>query len=633
MRRTLRFESLESRCLLASVTLLSPENATHDFLAKGLDINAQGDGIVAWYDRVDDVSFMQLLRNGQLYQDPIALGQVASADGEVQVDCNSNSVCVVGWGDSIFKYDRNGSKLTTESPIRGIATAVGNVAINDAGDIAYYYRLSTGGTSNRFGKFNADGTSGGMIEFSDGVGPDLVITDDGDVIFSSSTGGNPANRVYKLNVYRDFHDAQADTELVIDHRPGYFLIPDEPERTTDLLHIWSNMDDLSVEAQWFSTDGDLAAVSTPHTLLDPPTAPRGFRADINSNRNILIATSTASLHYTRVFDSERNLVQESHVNVNLPERTTSVTAAAIGEQHILTTFSQDNDGLDAYLSIDTLSIHPQVQSIVINAEPIDPPDLPERGLQPTSWQQQRSSIESLTIEFSEDVNAMVTDFTLTNLGINAPVDSDELFVLDADNFQIAGSTVKLLFEPDELTDGVYQLSVSDGVTDLDGNQLEGGDFQFIGNTDNKFYQLEAEWSGDNGVSVFDFETFGYWFGISTIDEPLAPQCADLNRDGGVSIFDFAGYSGNFGKGVTYPAEVVSLVVLLIEESVPREQRQDAIEQVVEIAATVDAWGIVARERIVDDANLEHQRESLDELDLDLEAVIDALANDVGDVWA
>jgi len=71
----------------------------------------------------------------------------------------------------------------------------------------------------------------------------------------------------------------------------------------------------------------------------------------------------------------------------------------------------------------------------------------------------------------------------------------------------------------------------------------------------------------------------------------------------------------------------------IKEVVPSNQGQDATEQVVEITATGDAWGIVARQRIVDDMNLPHVLESLDEFDLELETVIDALANDVADIWA
>jgi hypothetical protein len=57
-----------------------------------------------------------------------------------------------------------------------------------------------------------------------------------------------------------------------------------------------------------------------------------------------------------------------------------------------------------------------------------------------------------------------------------------------------------------------------------------------------------------------------------------------------------------------------------------------VEQVVEIAATEDTWGIAARERIVDDMSLEHASESLDELDLDLKAIIGALADDIAQTW-
>jgi len=126
-------------------------------------------------------------------------------------------------------------------------------------------------------------------------------------------------------------------------------------------------------------------------------------------------------------------------------------------------------------------------------------------------------------------------------------------------------------------------------------------------------------------------TFSYWFGTSTINEPVAPHYVDLNNDEGVSVFDFTGFSSNFGVGIEYQTAFARVVMLPVEASTATVE-QVAVVQVVEIAATEDAWGIVTRERIVDDVSLAHQRESLDELSLELEAVIDALAIDLARIW-
>jgi len=94
------------------------------------------------------------------------------------------------------------------------------------------------------------------------------------------------------------------------------------------------------------------------------------------------------------------------------------------------------------------------------------------------------------------------------------------------------------------------------VTDNQGNQLDGdangtgGDtYELEANLDNRFYVLLAEWSGDGGVSVFDFTTFSYWFGQAV---PRAPSYVDTSGDQGVSVFDFTAFSDNFGTGISYP---------------------------------------------------------------------------------
>jgi hypothetical protein len=140
-------------------------------------------------------------------------------------------------------------------------------------------------------------------------------------------------------------------------------------------------------------------------------------------------------------------------------------------------------------------------------------------------------------------------------GIRADVDPDTTVTLDATNIVVSNNRVSLTFDT-PLDNSVYELEILGTLTDTLGNGFDGnndgtaGDsFVLTGNLSNRFYVLHAEWSGDFGVSVFDFSTFSYWFGLPV---PRAPLYADLNRDGGVSVFDFSTFSANFGIGVAFP---------------------------------------------------------------------------------
>ncbi|MFT5526412.1 MAG: autotransporter-associated beta strand protein, partial [Pirellulaceae bacterium] len=199
---------------------------------------------------------------------------------------------------------------------------------------------------------------------------------------------------------------------------------------------------------------------------------------------------------------------------------------------------------------------PAVASVAINTGFVDPAPL-AKGPSPTSWAQQRSTIERVTIEFTEDVNATVANFTLTNLGIDIPVDSDTPFTLQPQHFSLVGSTVTLDFAAAELGEGAYRLDIAGNITDLAGNGFDGdnngnagGVYSFGGARDDEFYVLITDWSGDAGISVFDFSTFSYWFGEFTT---RAPTYADPSRDNGVSVFDFTLFADRFGDRIQYPA--------------------------------------------------------------------------------
>jgi len=223
-----------------------------------------------------------------------------------------------------------------------------------------------------------------------------------------------------------------------------------------------------------------------------------------------------------------------------------------------------------------------------NANEIDPPDL-ATGPQPTSWEQQRSEILTIDLEFNRDVVITAADIVLTNLGLNVDNDVDVPFVLSNQHVVTNGSQVTIQFDQNELPEGVYQLELLPTVTDGVGNQLDGdndgnagGSYLFTGNAQNQFYRLLSEFSGDDGVSVFDFSTFSYWFGTAI---PTAPSYADMNRDLGVSVFDFTLFANNFGKGISYAGgfQAIGLPTELVFNANENELEDEAqlSEQVLE----------------------------------------------------
>jgi hypothetical protein len=247
-------------------------------------------------------------------------------------------------------------------------------------------------------------------------------------------------------------------------------------------------------------------------------------------------------------------------------------------------------GADFVLNFDA----PVVLSVTPNAQQVDPADLVEKGVQPTSWSTQNSEILDITVKFNEVVQIAVDDIQLVNLGVDVPQDPDVPFALLANHFSQNANEVVLTFAAGELAEGVYRLSVAGTVVDLEGKPLDGdqdetGGDEFVieGSSANGLFKLVSEFNGDAGVSVFDFSTFGYWFGSAV---GVAPEYVDLNRDGGVSVFDFAFFSGNFGIGVNFgqgfaaingdpqsPSSFAESVDLVIEEVAQRQRIEWNVE--------------------------------------------------------
>ena len=279
---------------------------------------------------------------------------------------------------------------------------------------------------------------------------------------------------------------------------------------------------------------------------------------------------------------------------------------------------------------------PQVVSVEINSDKVDPADLPV-GVQPTSWTRQRSDILSVVITFDDEIVLGTENITFTNLGINADADPDTVMTIDSSQVVVTGNVATINFANDEVVDGVLQLELDAAVTDLSGNPLDGdgdgdgGDgYILTGNNANKFYRLKTDWSGDAGVSVFDFSTFSYWFGKPIQrDGGEAPNYADVNRDGGVSVFDFNPFSLQFGIGVQFPVALAAFIPLGDDA-----QGEAAEEELIEVAIEEPP---IARADIRDD-QVDNQRESLDSIESGvpaeaLEDTLDEIVADIATFWS
>ncbi|MFT5527587.1 MAG: hypothetical protein ACI9HK_005569, partial [Pirellulaceae bacterium] len=267
-----------------------------------------------------------------------------------------------------------------------------------------------------------------------------------------------------------------------------------------------------------------------------------------------------------------------------------------------------------------------VASARLNQTMSDPADL-AKGPQPTSWRDQRSQLSDVVLTFSQITQLTVDDLVLTNLGIEADVDNDVVIALTSDQLNFDRNVLTISLLDTGLTQGVYQLEISNTITDVLGRRIDGngdgigGDTYLLqGDSNNHFYQLTAEYNGDKGVSVFDFTTFSYWFGNSV---GIAPAYADNNGDDGVSVFDFTAFSTNFGAAVKFPT---GLQIAVSAAFSPEQMRDDGDEAVFQEVQRVEQvrWNIVPPQKI-EVAFLERRETELDDL-------LKALANDVARVW-
>ena len=171
---------------------------------------------------------------------------------------------------------------------------------------------------------------------------------------------------------------------------------------------------------------------------------------------------------------------------------------------------------------------PTVESIVIN-----------------DGDAQRSMVDAIAVNFSEEVNVSASDFILqnTDTGVNVTP--------DVSTQVIDGKTVATLaFSGDgifggSLADGNYRLTVLDSITDSSGKVLDGDrNGEVGGNATDEFFRLFGDINGDRTVNIIDFFHFRNAFGNGESDERF-----DFNGDGVINILDFFQFRSRVGLSI------------------------------------------------------------------------------------
>lgn len=192
----------------------------------------------------------------------------------------------------------------------------------------------------------------------------------------------------------------------------------------------------------------------------------------------------------------------------------------------------------------------------ILGQPIDPPTVIanaaltdafnlSRGPQPTSWRQQASTLQSLTIELGAPIDEILFDqIVWTNLGTSSSA-TPETVTLDMSQFTLSesGDQIEISFQPGDLADGRYQLDLGPDVT-------TGPALQLRGDVDNKLFVLRGDFDGNGHVDARDLDTLAYWY-AQTIFQ--APQYVDLDGSRRIGEGDLAIVRQQAGASLPLPS--------------------------------------------------------------------------------
>ncbi len=204
-----------------------------------------------------------------------------------------------------------------------------------------------------------------------------------------------------------------------------------------------------------------------------------------------------------------------------------------------------SDGIDAYqqqLSVDVID-QAEITSLVIG-----------------DGTTQRSMLNSVVVSFDSIVTLGTTPFELVQRGpTGGLVDLTSLI----DNSS-GSSVVTLTFSGSfaeasgSLADGNYQLTVfgsdvqtlAGGAFDGDQNGTPGGDLVFGASSDDNFYRLFGDGTGDRIVNVFDLLALRQAY-LSEDGDSEFNASFDSNNDGSINVFDLLRFRQNYLESLDF----------------------------------------------------------------------------------
>lgn len=275
--------------------------------------------------------------------------------------------------------------------------------------------------------------------------------------------------------------------------------------------------------------------------------------------------------------------------------TTLTTAPFVGEygtQYEFYSVARDNAGNveDAPGTLDAVTTTPAPPDPV-------PPTVTSAVVQ--DGQTQRSYVDQLVLEFSEEVNladliadgSITNAITLTNLGVDVDNDADEVVTLTDAQFEYVYDDVsgvsRLTWSLDEfggtnssLADGYYEFVIDASiVTDLAGNPFDGdGDETGGDNYVLNFHRLVGDSTGDGVVDSLDMDLVNNALGAQPASATWDVN-ADLDRDNRVTVRDRVIVGRSSGRQI-FPSQATPAAVEVVENDFNGDGTVDGLDYLV-----------------------------------------------------
>jgi 6-phosphogluconolactonase (cycloisomerase 2 family)/cyclophilin family peptidyl-prolyl cis-trans isomerase len=438
---------------------------------------------------------------------------------------------------SVFDRDRNTGNLTL------IQELVDGTILNGAGQMT----LSPNGDFLYVGLFEglavyAVNTSTGLLTHVQDVDDDsllsdmreIAITPDGNYLYAASNVDNALN-IFSRNTTTGEITLQS-TIGTYDNPSGLTISPDGSKLymtaiSEDQLNIFEIQSDGSLVISQSLEEGDLDDLSQtlegldgPVTLLLDPDGHDVYVASRTSNAISVFSDRTrtwAGIPYVRQVTPTSN----NHTDIN---------------------FVNDEVTVDV----------DDVQYNTLNYD-ADKPTTQDNNA-PTTWSQQRSTINDITITFTRDLlDVDKTAITLTRVFDVDGNATSEVVALDVNDIAFDGDT--LIISNLDLVDGVYEIVIS-----TDFNAAMNSEYSTY------FHQLLGDLNGDRLFNAVDLASMVYWrqLAADTNNFGYVPGYLDVrdtsglaNSDGRVDNYDFAAFVAAYGSHIPLDAVPIPDIIL------------------------------------------------------------------------